>query len=147
MSKCNGGFIDPFHHTEKTMTNFLRMQGLLRGPVIKHYPVKPPTKSWFSIVEQEAAEHALKNQLANVLLSTAQQLSSSEELSYPSSELPPLHDLCLYNTCISESMSGNIIQLQLLKERTQLKASEPAMHLTSHMLCLHEHFLECCKQK
>ena len=25
MSQCNGGFIDPFHHTEKKMPNFLRM--------------------------------------------------------------------------------------------------------------------------
>ena len=129
------------------MTNFLRMQGLLRGPVITHYPVKLPTKSWFRIVEQEAAEHALENQMTNVLLSTAQQFSSTEELGCLSSELPPLQDLCLYNTCIFESMSRNIIQLQLLKERTQLTGSEPAIHLASHMLCLHEQFLECCKQK
>ena len=147
MSQCNGGYIDPFHHTEITMTNFLRMQGLLRGPVITHYPVKLPTKSWFRIVEQEAAEHALENQMTNVLLSTAQQFSSTEELGCLSSELPPLQDLCLYNTCIFESMSRNIIQLQLLKERTQLTGSEPAIHLASHMLCLHEQFLECCKQK
>ena len=147
MTQCNGGYIDPFHHTEITMTNFLRMQGLLRGPVITHYPVKLPTKSWFRIVEQEAAEHALENQMTNVLLSTAQQFSSTEELGCHSTELPPLQDLCLYNTCIFESMSRNIIQLQLLKERTQLTGSEPAIHLASHMLCLHEQFLECCKQK
>ena len=109
MTQCNGGYIDPFHHTEITMTNFLRMQGVLRGPVITHYPVKLPTKSWFSIVEQEAAEHALENQMTNVLLSTAQQLSSTEELGCLSSGLPPLQDLCLYNTCIFESMSRNII--------------------------------------
>ena len=99
------------------------------------------------MVEQEAAEHALENQMANILLSTAQQLSSIEELSDPSSELPPLQDLCLYNTCIFESMSRNIIQLQLLKERTQLTGSEPAIHLMSHMLCVQKQFLECCKQK
>ena len=29
MSQCNGAFIDQSHHTEITMTNFLRMQGLL----------------------------------------------------------------------------------------------------------------------
>ena len=75
MSQCNGWFIDTFHHTKITMTSFLRKQGLLPGPVIKHYPVKLPTKIWFSIVEQEAAEHALEKQMANVLLSTAQQLS------------------------------------------------------------------------
>ena len=147
MSQCNGGFIDPFHHTEITMTNSLRMQGLLQGPVIKHYPVKLPTKSWFSRVEQEAAEHALENQMANVLWSLAQQLSSAEELSYPSSELPPLQDLCLNNTCIFESMSRSIMELQLLKERKQLTGSEQQIHLTSHMLCLHEQFLECCKRK
>ena len=73
--------------------------------MIKHHPVKVQTKSLFSIVEQEAAKHALKNQMGNVLLLTAQQLSSTEVLSYPSSELPPLQDLCLYSTCIFESMS------------------------------------------
>ena len=59
------------------MTNFLRMKGPLRGPVITHYAANLPTKSWFSIVEQGAAEHALQNQMANVLLSTAQQFSST----------------------------------------------------------------------
>ena len=147
MTQCNGGYIDPFYHTEITMTNSLCMQGFLRGPVITHYPVKLPTKSWFSIVEQEAVEHALENQMTNVLLSTAQQFSLTEELGCHSSELFPLQDLCLYNTCIFQSMSRNIIQLQLLKERTQLTGSGSAIHLASHMLCLHEQFLEGCKQK
>ena len=82
ISQCNGGFIDPFHHTEKTMTNFVLVQGLLRGPITTHHPVKLPPNSWFSIVEQEAAEHALENQMGNVLLSAGQQPSSTEELTY-----------------------------------------------------------------
>ena len=46
MSNQNGGNTDPFHHSEVTLQNFLRMQGLLRGPAISHFPVKMSTKNW-----------------------------------------------------------------------------------------------------
>ena len=171
MSNRNGGNSDPFHHSDVTLQQFLRMQGLLRGPAISHFPVKTstqnwsesamiklPTTSWFDMVEDEQSVNDHLDHMAAILLQSADIFSSPSALSTPSafSEIPPtvpdiprdLHlgfDLAFYTSAMVETASRLAIQTRFLKERAQLTGSAPAIHCTSHLLHQHELFLESCK--
>ena len=170
-SNKNGGNVDPFHDSDITLQNFLRMQGLLKGPAISHFPAKTPTKnwsasamvklpskSWFELVEDEQSVNDHLETMAAVLLQSADIFSSPSALSISSAfsaisptvpDLPTdLHlgfDLALYTSAMVENASRLPIQTQLLKERAQLTGSASAIHCTSHLLHQNELFLESCK--
>ena len=128
-------------NSDVTLLNFLSMQGLLRGPVCSHFPVKTstknwsqsttiklPPKSWFDMVEDEQSDQDHMEYMAAILLQSADIFSSLSALSTSSvfSEIPAtmpelptyLHlsfDLAFDTSAMVENASRLAIQTQFLK--------------------------------
>ena len=53
----NGGQVsqdlDPYRHTEAFLTDFLKTQAMLKGPLVRHFPRILDTKRWADIVFQQ----------------------------------------------------------------------------------------------
>ena len=53
----NGGHLpqdlDPFRHSEAFLTDFLKTQGMLKAPLIKHFPRLFSTQRWADIMDEQ----------------------------------------------------------------------------------------------
>ena len=139
------------------MVNFLRIQGLLKGPVVSQLPAKLHHKRWADIDTESDIQEPKVNE-ATITTSLCNQLmTATQDLVCESTEVPetlfvtgPLpFDIHFHTVALSsaQAITRSIILTSCLKERAQIAGSMPLIHFLSHFLKILDIYYECCKKR
>ena len=156
MARLNGDLVDPFKQKDAELINFLRNQGLLKGPVIAQHPAKLQQERCADIGAENDLQKPQVNE-ATITTSLCNQLmNATQDLVRESTEVPvtltvtgPVPFDIHFNTVelsSAQAITRFIIHANCLKERAQVAGSMPLIHFLPHYLKILDIYYECCKK-